>query len=151
MLVWLSTSPRAAPFGGAPAYRGPCWTATAKAPTFDQLVEREIEVRWLYWVKDSTAKSGRRSEYIWCVGTVVQVADGKTFKSKKAKPPLMPWGAVRIRWPEDAEFGEKESFVWSVLKPADFAKECHLGWRYSKAELARLKAERLAGKRQREE
>ena len=75
------------------------------------------------------------------MGTVVEVADGRTVKSsKKAKSPL-PWGAVRIRWPEDSEYGEKESYVWSVLKPDDFTTEHHLGWRYSQAELARLRAE----------
>ena len=54
---------------------------------------------------------------------------------------------MRIRWPEYAEYAEKDSYVWSVLKPADFDKERHLSWRYSKAELRRLKAQRLAGKR----
>ena len=113
------------------------------APSFETLLGREIELRWRYWVKDPTKKSGRRSEYIWCAGTIVKVADGRTTKSsKKAKSPLK-WGAVRIRWPEDAEYAERESFVWSVLKPADFTKERHLGWRYSKAELAKLRAKRV--------
>ena len=101
---------------------------------------------------DALREGGRRSEYIWCVGTVVEVADGRTTKkSSKCKSPL-PWGAVRIRWPEDAEFAEKESYVWSVLKPDDFAKERHLSWRYSKAQLVKLQVERLeseAAKRQR--
>eukprot|EP00966_Prymnesium_polylepis_P109072 2524094-Prymnesium_polylepis.1 len=83
---------------------GPGGVQPAKAPSLDSLVDREIEIRWRYWVKDSTMKSGRRSEYIWCTGTVVEVADGRTTKkSKQCKSPL-PWGAVRIRWPEDAEY-----------------------------------------------
>ena len=72
----------------------------------------------------------------WCVGTVVEVADGKTTKkSSKCKSPL-PWGAVRIRWPQDAEFAEKESYVWSVLKPSDYLCEAEapISWRYSKAQ-----------------
>jgi hypothetical protein len=35
--------------------------------------------------------------------------------------------------------------VWSVLKPAHFRKEVHLGWRYAEAELMKLRAERLRG------
>ena len=67
-----------------------------KAPSFNAILGREIDVRWRYWVKDSSKKSGRRSEYIWCTGTLVEVADGRTVKSStKAKSPL-PWGAVRI-------------------------------------------------------
>ena len=89
-------------------------------------------------------KSGRRSEYIWCTGKVVEVADGKTTKrSAGCKSPL-EWGAVRIQWPDDAEFEERESFTWSVLKPAHFNKDAHLSWRYSAAELVRLRTERLA-------
>ena len=75
--------------------------------------------------------------YIWCSGEVVKVADGKTTKrSAKCKSPL-PWGAVRIKWPEDREREEKESFVWSVLKPCDFNKDAHLGWRYDASQLAK--------------
>ena len=54
---------------------------------------------------------------------------------------------MRIRWPEDADYAEGESFVWSVLKPADFNQEVHLGWRYSENELAKMK--QAAGKRAR--
>ena len=41
------------------------------------------------------------------------------------------------RWPEDAEFAEGETFVWSVLKPCDWNQEVPMGWRYSAAELQR--------------
>ena len=68
---------------------------------------------------------------------MVEVADGKTTKkSPQCKSPL-PWGAVRICWPEDKDRDEKESFVWSVLKPSDFNKNVHLGWRFDAAQLAR--------------
>ena len=77
--------------------------------------------------------------YIWCSGEVVEVADGKTTKkSNRCKSPL-PWGAVRIRWPEDKERGEPEKFAWSVLKPVDFNREVHLGWRLDGAQLAKDK------------
>ena len=75
--------------------------------------------------------------YIWCSGEVVEVADGKTTKkSPRCKSPL-PWGAVRIKWPEDKDRDEPESFVWSVLKPADWNEDVHLGWRYDAAQLAK--------------
>ena len=69
---------------------------------------------------------------------VVEVADGKTTKkSKKCASPL-EWGAVRIKWPADSDYEEAESYSWTVLKPADFRNEVHLGWRYSADELSRL-------------
>ena len=41
------------------------------------------------------------------------------------------------RWPEDAEFAEGETFLWSVLKPCDWNQEVPMGWRYTAAELQR--------------
>ena len=79
----------------------------------------------------------RTQVYIWSSGEVVEVADGKTTKkSPRCKSPL-PWGAVRIRWPEDRDRDEPETFVWSVLKPADWNRKVHLGWRYDAAQLAK--------------
>ena len=49
---------------------------------------------------------------------------------------------MRIKWPEDKQYGEKESYVWSVLKPADFNREVHLGWRYDTSELKNLAAQK---------
>ena len=78
--------------------------------------------------------------YIWCSGEVVEIADGqKTKKSPKCKSPL-PWGAVRIRFPEDRSRDEKETFSWVVLKPVDFNREVHLGWRFDAAQLAKERA-----------
>ena len=72
----------------------------------------------------------------------MEVADGKTTKkTPKAKAPL-PWGAVRIRWPEDADFAEGETFVWSVLRPCDWNHEVPMGWRYTAAELQRSREAR---------
>jgi hypothetical protein len=99
-------------------------------------------------VKDRSRKSGRHSQYIWCTGRVVEVADGIKKKSPQCKSPL-PWGAVRIRWPQDVEYGERETYVWSVLKLADCNQEQHLGGRYAASELK--KQRQAAGKRARRE
>lgn len=77
--------------------------------------------------------------FIWCEGTVDEVSDGTIRKSKRSKDAL-PAGAVRIRWPADPEFEEKETLVWSILNPADWCKEVHLGWRWAPSELDRLAA-----------
>lgn len=110
----------------------------AAAPSFASLVGRQVEVRWRYWVKDPSRKSKRRQVYIWCTAEVVEVADGRTTKaSSRCKSPL-PWGAVRLKFALDQEREEPEHFVWSVLKPADFDREVHLGWRYAESELEKL-------------
>uniref|UniRef100_A0A6T9KI44 Uncharacterized protein n=1 Tax=Haptolina ericina TaxID=156174 RepID=A0A6T9KI44_9EUKA len=113
-----------------------------EAPLFDSLVGKWIGVRWRYKVPCATNKSGFRQEYIWCTGEVVEVADGKSTKRTPGCKSPLPWGAVRIRWPEDKsrEVPEPETFVWSVLEPHTWRKEVHLGWRYTKAELAKLAA-----------
>ena len=35
--------------------------------------------------------------------------------------------AVKIKWPQDDDFDEKELCIWTVLKPADFKQQVHLG------------------------
>lgn len=72
--------------------------------------------------------------FIWCEGEVAEVSDGTIRKSKRS-PEALPAGAVRIRWPADAEFEEKETLVWSILNPSDWCKEVHLGWRWAPCEL----------------
>lgn len=71
-----------------------------------------------------------------------EVSDGKIRKSKRSKEAL-PAGAVRIRWPADSEFEEKETLglVWSILNPCDWCKDVHLGWRWAPSELVRLARE----------
>ena len=104
----------------------------AVPPDFGDLEGKELDLRWRYY----TVENGKRvQQYIWCTGVVVEVADGRTTKRSARCKSTLPWGAVRIRWPEDVEYGECETFVWSVLKPVDWNKECHLGWRYSVKEL----------------
>ena len=125
-----------------------------QAPEFDTLVGWQLELRWRYYVTDNSCKSGRRSEYIWCTGEVVEVANGRTTKKtagdgidsrtvKETKGGVLPWNAVRVRWPEDKSRNEPETFVWTLLYPADFNKERHLSWRYDHSSLVRLRKERL--------
>ena len=46
---------------------------------------------------------------------------------------------VRLRWPEDTDRKEPESFSWHVLQKADWQpklrKDAHMAWRYSEAHL----------------
>lgn len=72
-----------------------------------------------------------------------EVADGNIRTSKRSKGSL-PAGAVRIRWPADPEFEERETLVWSILNPDDWCKEVHLGWRWAPRELERLAREARA-------
>ncbi|KAL1522509.1 hypothetical protein AB1Y20_017496 [Prymnesium parvum] len=72
--------------------------------------------------------------YIWCEGTVVEVSDG-TIRMSKRSDKSLPAGAVRIQWPADKDFEEKESYVWSILNPEDWNKDVHLGWRWAVEEL----------------
>jgi len=57
--------------------------------------------------------------------------------------------AVRIRWPADEDFKEKEAFQWSVLTKDNWNAEAVLGWRFSPAELKKRSAEATAAKRSR--
>lgn len=70
-----------------------------------------------------------------------KVADGEKDKRSQRCKKLLPGGAVRIQWPADVDFDEEESFVWSILKPCNFNRDVHLGWRYAASELQRVTAE----------
>lgn len=106
-------------------------------PTLDSsLVGWKIDVRWRYWIYNEETQK-RKSYYIWCTGEVEQVANGTTDKRTPRCTSLLDKGAVRIKWPEDVDFEEKESAIWSVLKPEDFNKQRHLGWRLSADSIAR--------------
>ena len=48
--------------------------------------------------------------------------------------------AYSLRFPEDRSRDEKETFSWVVLKPVDFNREVHLGWRFDAAQLAKEQA-----------
>lgn len=66
-----------------------------------------------------------------------EVSDGTIRKSKRSSA-THPAGAVRIRWPADADYDERETLVWSILNPADWCKDVHLGWRWAASELEKL-------------
>lgn len=77
----------------------------------------------------------------------MQVADGETDKKSARCKKILPAGAVRIKWPDDVEYDEAESFVWSILKPSSFNKDVHLGWRFAPSEIQSMEAEEHARKR----
>ena len=52
---------------------------------------------------------------IWCVGTVVQVANGTTDKASPRCKKMLDAGAVCIKWPADKDYDEGESYTWSIL------------------------------------
>jgi hypothetical protein len=102
-----------------------------------------------YWRKptaEEIAKGEKRKKIgvkIWCEGEVVLIANGTTTTTnpENAKCKTLPKaGAVRIKWPADADREEKESFTWSILQEADWNQDRHLGWRFTAAELAKRAA-----------
>ncbi|KAL1495338.1 hypothetical protein AB1Y20_016708 [Prymnesium parvum] len=70
-----------------------------------------------------------------------QIADGEKDKQSARCKKLLPAGALRICWPEDTEFDESETYVWTILKPTAFNKDIHLGWRFAACELQRMQHE----------
>ena len=73
----------------------------------------------------------------------MKVADGDKDKKSARCTKILPAGAVRIKWPEDVEFDEKESYVWSIIKPSNFNKDVHLGWRLDASEILKREAAAL--------
>jgi hypothetical protein len=118
-----------------------------------------LEICWRYWrtpTEEEVAAGEKRKKIgvkIWCEGEVTQVADGKTMrKTKNKNSPLVEAGAVRVRWPEDKERNEPETFSWHVLQASDWNADAHLGWRFTKAELAkRSEAAEAAARKQKEQ
>ena len=103
------------------------------APRCDaSLVGKELEIRWRYWRPAEMGERGRKKAVdIWCVGTVVQIANGTTDKESPRCKKILNAGAVCIKWPADEEFGEDESYTWSILTKDNWNKEAVLGWRYT--------------------
>ncbi len=60
---------------------------------------------------------------------------------------MLAKGALRIRWPEDKDRKEKESYSWHMFQDCDWygktRKEAHLSWRYADCELQK-RAQRAA-------
>ena len=119
-------------------------------PCDDSLIGKELEIRWRYWRPTREGERGKRKAVnIWCVGEVVQIANGTTDKqSPRCKGPLAK-GAVCIKWPADVDFDEPESFTWSLLTKENWNKEAVLGWRYTAAQLSKLGATREPAEKRR--
>ena len=136
-------------------------------PCDDTLPGTKLEVRWRYWAPVTAAekaagdKRQKRAVDIWCECEAVQVANGTSDTGRlnvmqpEAAPKcktLLDAGAVRLKWPEDLNREEPESFTWCILTKANWNAEAVLGWRFTAAELKkRREAERGAGKRRRRE
>jgi len=118
------------------------------APPLGSLVGWKVEVRWRYW-RPTTEEERRKktaqkkAEYIWAEGEVVAVAAAESVPVKPKIKDLEGETAVKIKWPEDTDFEEKEQLIWTVLKPKDFNQQVHLGWRYTAESLARRARERI--------
>ena len=136
-------------------------------PCDDSLPGAGLEVRWRYWVpvtdeeRAAGDKRKKKAVDIWCECEAVQIANGKTDTGRlnvmqqempaKCKN-LLNAGAVRLKWPADADRDEEESFTWCILTKSNWNAEAVLGWRFSAAELRkRAEAQRDGGKRRRRE
>ena len=123
------------------------------SPKLDEsMVGTKLEVCWRYWRKptDQEKAAGENRKKIgvkiWCEGEVVQVANGTTDRASPRCKNLLKAGALRIRWPEDKERDEDESFTWSIFQDADWNQDAHLGWRFTKEELAKRAAAAAAAR-----
>ena len=57
---------------------------------------------------------------------------------------MLPAGAALIRWPEDADRGEKETQSWRLLLPQKFnprGKPLLYGWRFDPRDVPRVAPE----------
>ena len=115
-----------------------------KAPPIDDsIIGTKLEICWRYWrqpTAEETAKGDKRKRIavkMWCEGEVAQIANGTTDKeSPQSKSPLAK-NALRIKWPEDPDRKEKESYTWSMFTADNWCAHTHLGWRFAPTELAR--------------
>ena len=76
----------------------------------------------------------------------MQVANGTSDKETARCHKLLAAGAVRIRWPADADYNERESFSWHILEEDRWREQKRMGWRYSMAELKKQAELRHSGK-----
>ena len=107
-------------------------------PCDDSLVGKELEIRWRYWRAAEEGERGKKKAAdIWCVGTVVQIANGTTDKASPRCKKILDAGAVCIKWPVDKDFDEGEHYTWSILTKENWNKEAVLGWRYTATQLAK--------------
>ena len=112
-------------------------------PPLASLIGWKIEVRWRYWrattEEERRKKSAqKKAEYIWAEGEVVATAAAESVTVSPKIKDLDGETAVKVKWPEDADFEEPEQCIWTVLKPKDFNHQVHLGWRYAADSIVRL-------------
>ena len=111
----------------------------------ESIVSTMLEVCWRYWrppTEEEKAKGDKRKRIavkIWCECEVVAVANGSSDKEAPGSKNVLAKGALRVRWPEDVERKEKESYSWHMFQDEDWYgesnKEAHLSWRYAASEL----------------
>jgi hypothetical protein len=67
-------------------------------PLNESLIGKKIEIRWRYWRKARAGEKGKKKQvFIWCEGTVVEVADGLIKKSPQCKEALPPGSFSRVK------------------------------------------------------
>eukprot|EP00965_Chrysotila_dentata_P108891 3597346-Pleurochrysis_carterae.AAC.1 len=74
---------------------------------------------------------------MWCEGEVESVADGTSDKRSHRARTLLPAGALKMKWPEDAEREEPENFAWIILHPGKWNRDVQYAWRWAPSELER--------------
>ena len=79
------------------------------------MIEQVLSFGPKFFPLRGAARSGssgkKRAVDIWVTGEVVQIANGTTDKESPRCKNLLEAGAVRIKWPEDTDFEEKEQYT----------------------------------------
>ena len=89
---------------------------------------------------ESQYTRGGTARGAYCPYSSVTPTTNQVTRNDRAQHSPLPWGAVRVRWAADEDFDERETYVWSVLKPCDFNRNVHLGWRFDAEQLAKDRA-----------
>ena len=97
----------------------------------DALVGTRLEICYRYYSPENSEKL-----LMWCPAEVLQVADGLSDKASARCTKMLPAGAVLIKWPADADRGEKETVQWKVLIPNKFNSQAQNAWRIDPRDLA---------------
>ena len=109
-------------------HRALCRTHDCALYTVHCTLHRKIEVRWRYYSTEDKEK--RTPVWIWCWCDVIKVADGISDRaSKQSNGKVLDAGALYVRWPEDKEYKEKESYMWLTLLKNKWNKNVNYGWR----------------------
>ena len=87
-------------------------------PPFASLVGWKVEVRWRYWCPTTEEERRKKSaqkgaEYMWAEGEVVATAEAESVTVTPKIKDLDGETAVKVKWPEDADFEEREQCIWT--------------------------------------